>query len=584
MTGQRIGPALQHGDDVTSAVFSSDGRRVLTASTDCAILLWDIPQKAPVLPFPPGAHWILAAEFSQDGSVVVLTMIGGITQLWHENPDGTWMALADLRREGVPPPRIDSLPVPSVISSDRLWLAAVVGAGIAGVWELHSAKPIFRSDVWRHRRKVTSLAFSPDSRHLLTASLDGTAVLWDIIRNAAYCLPMRHPQEVNHAAQSPAGTRVVTASSDGTGRIWAPHPAAVQPHRLSSRPDSTEVWGVAASPDGHWLATGSNAGDVLLWDANSLKPEGSWNTGIHVFNVDFSPDSKRLLTTRRYTDVQIWDITTRTPVRTLKYPGYRPRTARFSPDGRYVAAGGDPAAMVWDVLAEVSAPPLILRQPDDVHSVAWMPDSRRLVTTCGDGLVQMWDASTGAALPFSVRLPSDALSCDVSPDGNWIATGSLDGMARVWNAASGRPVSEPMVHAGRVAGVRFSPEGARLVTASDTGAIVVWEALTGHILHDPLDHPPEAYGAVFTMDGRRLLSASRTSAAMVWDLGPDPHTPAPAWLPDAAEKLGGLMLDKEGRLVNSPGGWRELAGERLQGDSPEPFARLFRNILTPAAR
>ena len=141
-----------------------------------------------------------------------------------------------------------------------------------------------------------------------------------------------------------------------------------------------------------------------------------------------------------------------------------------------------------------------------------------------------------------------------------------------------------MVHAGRVAGVRFSPEGARLVTASDTGAIIVWEALTGHILHDPLDHPPEAYGAVFTMDGRRLLSASRTNAAMVWDLGPDPHTPAPAWLPDAAEKLGGLMLDEEGRLVNSPGGWRELAGERLQGDSPEPFARLFRNILTPAAR
>lgn len=54
--------------------------------------------------------------------------------------------------------------------------------------------------------------------------------------------------------------------------------------------------------------------------------------------------------------------------------------------------------IVWDLQAPESAAPLSLIQPDDIHGVAWMSDSWRIVTACGDGRVQMWDATTGKAL------------------------------------------------------------------------------------------------------------------------------------------------------------------------------------------
>ena len=41
-TGKQIGEPLQHEDTVTSAVFSSDGTRIVTTSDDNTARLWDV--------------------------------------------------------------------------------------------------------------------------------------------------------------------------------------------------------------------------------------------------------------------------------------------------------------------------------------------------------------------------------------------------------------------------------------------------------------------------------------------------------------------------------------------------------------
>jgi len=591
-TGQAIGSVLQHGNGVGSAVFSPDGARVLTASADCYLRLWDASTGQLVTQSRECGHPYLSADFQPYDSRIVATLVGGITEVWRVNPDNFWQGLFLGNRPGRPPPLHDADPVAARFSPDGKWLATSIYApGTAGVWSLQTETLPFWSDLYRHPRELTALDISPDSLTLLTASRDGTATLWNLYFGTVSGVPMHHSQDINHAVFSPSGDRVLTASSDGTARLWVPHPATQKPRRLPSTGD--EVWGVAASPDGRWLATGANDRAVMIWDAVTLKRASPvWETGHHVYTVEFTPDSKRLLATRWLRDAQIWDMASRQVVRTLAYPGHKNLTARMSPDGRYVATGGDYSALIWDLRAAESAPPLVLKQPDDIHGVAWMPDSRQFLTACGDGQVQMWEAATGKALPFSVRHPRDALACDISPDGKWIATGSRDWTARVWDAATGLPVSEPMRHAGSVGSVRFSPDGHRLVTASVSGEVMLWDPLTGSPLHDPLLHLGEAVAAVFTTDGRNILSSSKNryspatalkpAEALLWDLGPDPRVPAPTWLPDAAEKLAGLKLDAEGRLIPVPNGWSELAAHWRQNDSPDPYARLFRTILQGA--
>ncbi len=59
-------------------------------------------------------------------------------------------------------------------------------------------------------RPCDAVAFSPDGRTILTASVDKTARLWDAATGQPVGLPMAHPRRVS-VAFSPDGRRVLTA-------------------------------------------------------------------------------------------------------------------------------------------------------------------------------------------------------------------------------------------------------------------------------------------------------------------------------------------------------------------------------------
>ncbi|HEX8112905.1 MAG TPA: tetratricopeptide repeat protein [Kofleriaceae bacterium] len=79
-------------------------------------------------------------------------------------------------------------------------------------------------DLWRfslpYGGRVHSATFSPDGTRVVTASLDGTARVWDATTGNPLGVSLKHEEAVRSAAFSLDGTRVVTASSDGTARIW----------------------------------------------------------------------------------------------------------------------------------------------------------------------------------------------------------------------------------------------------------------------------------------------------------------------------------------------------------------------------
>ena len=72
----------------------------------------------------------------------------------------------------------------------------------------------------RHDGQVWYAEFSPDGRLILTASLDGTARVWDAATGQPVTPPLRHDGPVWHAEFSPDGRRVLTASGDATARTW----------------------------------------------------------------------------------------------------------------------------------------------------------------------------------------------------------------------------------------------------------------------------------------------------------------------------------------------------------------------------
>jgi WD40 repeat protein len=74
-----------------------------------------------------------------------------------------------------------------------------------------------------HEDWVYSLAFSPQTRWLATASADGTARLWDLTVAQAAGKSVElgdHADDVSAVAFSPDGRWLATGSADGTARLW----------------------------------------------------------------------------------------------------------------------------------------------------------------------------------------------------------------------------------------------------------------------------------------------------------------------------------------------------------------------------
>jgi hypothetical protein len=119
-----------------------------------------------------------------------------------------------------------------------------------------------------HGNDVWSAAFSFDGRHIVTASSDRTARLWDAETGKPIGDPLKgHDSSMLSAAFSPDGKRIVTASEDHTARLWD-----VESGRPIGEPlkgHSNRVWSAAFSSDGRRVITASSDRTVRLWDVET---------------------------------------------------------------------------------------------------------------------------------------------------------------------------------------------------------------------------------------------------------------------------------------------------------------------------
>jgi WD40 repeat protein len=429
-----------------------------------------------------------------------------------------------------------------------------------------------------------------DGELVLAAPRDRAAVLADVDSGKETAVLRGHDAPVMSACFSPDGRQVLTASLDGTARLWDAGPSAE--YAVVLRGHSCPVGLARFSRDGKRLFTafgprgdvlGGKGGDraVRVWDAASGMALGAWK-GLetlagsplrdHLLGAvqafDVSPDGKLLVTVSQdyvalkataagpnppaglpFTPVRVWD--TRTGHERLALTGLLSgvRGAAFSPDGKRLVIASDkkerwitvndsgeaqgvsgssggakgPAACVYDSGSGERLRTL-LGEGAQCYSAVWTPDGSRILTAAYDGgyKVQAWDAANGKRLFIFESEIGLVETLVLSPDGRHVVglRGSLQDLSPVvplWDAGNGKLRALLGRHEGAVTAAAFSPDGRRLVTASMDGTARVWQMPGGGERLVLRGHEGTLHGVAFSPDGKRIATVGDDGVARVWD-------------------------------------------------------------------
>ena len=389
---------------------------------------------------------------------------------------------------------------------------------------------------------VVSVAFSADSKRIVTGRGDKTARLWDATTGALQLELKDHTGEVMSAAFSPDGKQVATAHDGGNLKVWDARTGAVH---LDLKAHKNRVARVVYSPDGSRIVTGSYDRAVRVWDAKSgerlLDAKGVMNIES---TVAISPDGTRIIVGGDEGEARVIDARTGAILlvlqgRSVLKQSYSMGTAgvlsaAFSPDGSRIVTGGgvnmSGDASVWD--ARTGAELLELKgHAGKIYSVSFSADGMRIVTGSGDGTAKVWDARTGTP-----RLELDgitgAVQCvSLSRDGTQIVAGGGRannlGHATIWDARTGEPKLELKGFKGSISSAAISPDGTRIVTGGGEyelpGQATVWDARTGTALFELKGLKEGVTSVAFSPDGSRIATGggdadqNQGNEAKVWD-------------------------------------------------------------------
>ena len=201
------------------------------------------------------------------------------------------------------------------------------------------------------------------------------------------------------------------------------------------------------------------------------------------------------------------------------------RPVLFSHDGSKVATISGREVRVWDARSGRAVfAPLTHSQP--VQDAQFSPDDKYLATCCSDNLLtacyaQVYSAVNGHPTGPRLNHRAGVLSVAFSPESRRVVTASADFTAIVWDCATGRQLAPPLKHENQVRSAAFSPDGRWIVTASADKTARVWDAQSGEPLTPPLRSLDPLARAGFLADQRHLFMADDQGKAQVWNLSVD---------------------------------------------------------------
>ncbi|MDB5601777.1 MAG: hypothetical protein JWN71_3821 [Xanthobacteraceae bacterium] len=548
-----IVPVIQHSTLVNAAVLSPDGTRVLSASADSTLKLWDVATGRLIRTLDGHRDDVNAVVFLRDGLRAISGGSDKVLKLW-DLATGKVLRTFDVGHTE----KISSL----ALSHDGAQVISASFDKTIKVWDIASGR-VLHTFVG-HTAFVSSIAISPDGRRLISGDWDANLRLWDIASGRSLRTYKMPPKAwVMSVAFSPDGKRILSGHYDNSVRLSDTESGQVLRSFVGH---AKSVLAVALSSDGKQAMSAGFEKALYLWDAASGKQISKFDTEDYPFwSLAFTPDGKVLAGAGA---PMLVDPKTGKIVREFKGTSSRVAAVEFVLDGtRALSNGNDRTLKLWDLrtgrllsntpegdqgralalapdattvlsvtgtremrLLEI-ATGKVIRTFDVgnelVNSAVLSRDGSRLASGGMNKTIKIWDTATARVLRTFAATPHGTGSVAFSPDGTKLASGSydirtipkgFDTALRIWDVASGKQLRTLNGHTNQIQSVVFSRDGSRIVSGSSDHTVKLWDAATGNVIRTFTGHASNVHAVNISPDGTRLLSASRDKTIKLWDV------------------------------------------------------------------
>ena len=507
-TGTELMTLRGHEDSVASATLSPNGERIVSGDYDGIIKVWDASTGDELKTLRGHQGAVYGVAFSPDGRRIIS---------WSEDKTiKVWDAASGDEIMTIRAHEYDVLF--ASFSPDGQRIVSGGGDGNIKIWDAATGAEVMT--LRGHIDSPYSVVFSLDGKKIVSGSLDKTIKIWDATTGTELKTLHGHEGGVNSVVLSSDGKRIVSGSWDNTIKVWD---AVTGAEILTLHGHEEPITCVAFGPDGERIVSGSWDKMIKVWDPSLDRERMTFPRGHQswawVVSVAFSPDGRRVISGSRDKTIKLWDAASGAEVMTLRGHDGCVSSVSFSPDGQRIVSGSrDKTIKLWDVASGDEM--MTLRGHEDfVNSVAISPDSRRIISGSLDNTIKVWDATSGAEEMTLRGHDKGVGSIAFSPDGKRIVSGSYDKTIKVWDISTGAEVMTLRGHEAPIGSVSFSPDGKRLVTASADSIIKVWDAATGAEVMTLRGHYGPVNCVAFAPDGKRIVSSSAlVGTAKVWDV------------------------------------------------------------------
>lgn len=275
------------------------------------------------------------------------------------------------------------------------------------------------------------------------------------------------------------------------------------------------------------------AGDsIYLLDSVTLQEKRKLTPGVATPGLGFSPDGRFLAAGGRDGALHIWQVGSGLTLHEFQAHQKSISSLSYSPDGALLAtAGYDAVARLWDV-GDLQNLGEMIGGSYAIPAIAFTPDNANLAIV-NSNVIRLREVAT-QRMVVSLVANESIYSIAISPDGNYLASGDVNNGVRIWDLAAppgpGGEIRASLLelsgHTGRanrpealVWQVCYAPDGSLLASAGGDAMVRLWAADDGELLATLPGHTKAVTDVAFSPDGKYLASGGLDGKLILWAIG-----------------------------------------------------------------